>query len=135
MEKVEQHVLILSKSLCACLCLFIYIFFLLKLLKISARLFPLAGGGNTPTSPSILLNGFQSFLDDNEFVILHSPNSPTGFHENNTGFDDDKISVIIEDEETNDDIPHRPRQNSTPTSFSTLKTALLNGILAEKTNK
>jgi hypothetical protein len=104
-------------------------------LKISARLFPLAGGGNTSASPSITLSGFQSFLDDSEFVILHSPNSPTGYNENNTGFDDEKFSVIIEDEETIDDIPHRPRQNSTPTPFSTLKTALLNGILAEKKNQ
>ncbi len=131
------------KDLCACLyvcvCVLSYIFFFcfLNIENKYAHLFPLVGGGTIPASPPILFSGLSITSDDNEFEIIHSPSSPIGSYQNNDNDvgDDEKASTIIENEDTlNNDLP-RLYQNPTPTPFSTLKTAILNGISGEKINK
>ncbi|CAF1169998.1 unnamed protein product [Adineta steineri] len=86
----------------------------------------LVGGGNSPISPSTLLTGLTLFSDENEFVVLSMPSSPSGSDGTNTGLDDDKISTIIEDEQSTNNLSSRLRQNSTTSPFNVFKTALLN---------
>jgi hypothetical protein len=102
-------------------------------LKIYARLFPLVGGGSVPASPAgLLFTGLSVVSDDNEFVNISVPNSPSGNDQFNFGgSDDDKASTIAESEETSSVISAL-RQNSSSTTFSTLKTALLHGISGKK---
>ena len=104
------------------ICLFCY------LLKVFARLFPLVGGANSLASPSTLLTGLTLFSEENDFVILTAPNSPTGTEGHPTGFDDEKMSVITEDDETRTPPSFQTRQSSTTTPLGALRTALLNGI-------
>jgi hypothetical protein len=95
-------------------------------------LFPLVGVGNTPASPSNLFYGFSLNSDDNEFEVIESPTSSAGFDRINDNIDnDEKASTIIESQETNDNHAPQLRQNAVPSSFSTFKTAILQGISVE----
>ncbi|CAF1488798.1 unnamed protein product, partial [Adineta steineri] len=96
-----------------------------RLLEIANQCEPV-GGGNSPISPSTLLTGLTLFSDENEFVVLSMPSSPSGSDGTNTGLDDDKISTIIEDEQSTNNLSSRLRQNSTASPFNVFKTALLN---------
>jgi hypothetical protein len=103
-------------------------------LKIYARLFPLVGGGSVPASPAgLLFTGLSLVSDDNEFVNISVPSSPSGNDQFNFGGsdDDDKASTIAESEETSTVISAL-RQNSSSTTFNTFKTALLHGISRKK---
>ncbi len=82
-----------------------------------------------------MFSGLSLHSDDNEFIIINSPTSPTGIEQNNDDIDDEIVNTIVESEQTIHNRFLRLRQNSTPTTFSTLKTAILNGISDEKINK
>jgi hypothetical protein len=75
-----------------------------------------------------MFSGLSLHSDDNEFIIINSPTSPTGIEQNNDDIDDEIVNTIVESEQTIHNRFLRLRQNSTPTTFSTLKTAILNGI-------
>ena len=113
-------------------------------------LFYLVGGViNTPASPSALVSRVSIQTEDQGFEVIHSSNSPAESRpsvvvvESVLVEDDDddvdaneKASTITESEFTMPHYPFRTRQNSIPSStFSTLKTALFNGISTEEINQ
>lgn len=125
----EENIMRMS---CVCVC-FVLIFCVFLSNKYP-HLFPLVGGGNIPASPSTLISGLSSYIDDNDFEIIKSPISEKEFSQFNNDIDDDdeKASTIIESEDTNDNDSPRIRHNSIPTPLSTFKTAVFNGISVEK---
>jgi len=103
-------------------------------------LFPLVGGvNNTPASPSALISGLSLQTDEQEFEIIDVPTSPIETHHDNDDDnaidDNERASTITESDFTMPRYVGRTRQNSIPSStFSTLRTAIFNGISDEKQN-
>ena len=124
-----------------CACRLWYVLKYYENINIFARLFPLVGGGGggVPLASSMtLLSGLSIVNDDQDFLNIHLSTSPTLNHSVKNGSDDDdndeKNSVITEIEEPNNKILSSLRKNSSPTTFSALKSALFNGTSA-KLNK
>lgn len=98
-------------------------------MNIHARLFPLAGGGSIPGSPSSSFSKISLANDDNEFVVVITPPSSIVTDHSSDYIDDENVtSSTNEDDDPTDNTAPRSRPNAFPAPLSTFKTALLNGI-------